>query len=400
MTYKNNLKLDRAAAAIMRYPLRWLTLLCGAILRKDHSIYDLNGKTVVICKIVGMGSIVEFSPSLYAIKQRFPECKVVFLTSKKNKAILDLYPGHIDDCIMVDDSSIAGLFKTTIGAIYKLNRFNIDTFINLEVYSFYSSLLSVFSRARNRFGFYRNESNFRKGIDTHLVFFNTQKNIKEIYSQIIEELGVSGFDKDRYLEFFINKSCEKKVKSFLDTHGIKEYVILNTNCSDLMPERRWPKEYWKKLLDYFLNNTGLTILFSGTKEEAGDIEKYFGEYFNNEIKRVYNIAGEFTLSEFIYCLRGTRLLISNDSGPLHLAFVEKVQVISLWGPTDPGHLSVNSPLNKEIYKNVYCSPCLHHVGFLPCKGKNYLMCMNSISVLDVIEKVHEFDNGEKERRFS
>lgn len=384
MNYRTKLFVDRFIGPPVGFISNIAALLAGAVLRRDHSFRPLDGKEVIICKIVGMGSIVEFAPSLKALKKTYPSAKVTFVTSSSNAECMQMLSGYVDDVLFINDRSLAGLILSTYSVIFQMMRKKADTFINLEVYSYFTTFLSLLSLARNRYGYYRKSTAFRKGIDTHHVYFNTKKPIREVYAEVMKSIGVTEIDHSTVFPFYISKDQMTIVDEFLFNTKVDRFVIINSNASDLMPERKWEVENWKIVIQHFVRNTNFTVLLSGSLSENRIVADNFKHELATFPDRVYNIAGQFKLDAFVFLLQKTEMIISNDSGPLHLAFSQHTKSVSLWGPTDPAHLSVKQPFNVDIYKNVYCSPCLHHADRPPCNGNN--ICMKQISSMEVIEK--------------
>jgi ADP-heptose:LPS heptosyltransferase len=99
-------------------------------------------------------------------------------------------------------------------------------------------------------------------------------------------------------------------------------------------------------------------------------------------------------------IRNTQLMITNDSGLLHIARSLHVPIVSLWGPGAPAHYGGQSEKKHRIFYNadIYCSPCIYKTDVPPCRGNN--VCMKSISPSDVytaICKINEFAESEEIR---
>lgn len=392
MNYRTKLFVDRFIGPPVGFISNIAALLAGAVLRRDHSFRPLDGKEVIICKIVGMGSIVEFAPSLKALKRKYPSAKVTFVTSSSNAECMQMLGDYVDDVLFINDRNLAGLILSTYSVIFRMIRKKADTFINLEVYSYFTTFLSLLSLARNRYGYYRKSTAFRKGIDTHHVYFNTKKPIREVYAEVMKSIGVTEIDHSTVFPFYISKDQMTIVDEFLCNTKVDRFVIINSNASDLMPERKWEVENWKIVIQHFIRNTNFTVLLSGSLPENRIVADNFKHELATFTDRVCNIAGQFKLDAFVFLLQKTEMIISNDSGPLHLAFSQHTKSVSLWGPTDPAHLSIKRPFNRDVYKNVYCSPCLHHADRPPCNGNN--ICMKQISAMEVIEKAIELQETE------
>ncbi|MDH4220148.1 MAG: glycosyltransferase family 9 protein, partial [Candidatus Aminicenantes bacterium] len=246
--------------------------------------------------------------------------------------------------------------------------------------------ISVFSLARNRFGFYLRSTAFRKGLDTHHVFYNQHKNIREIYSYMISKAGCKDFDRDDLLNFNIPEKTISKINAYFDKNNIKKYILINANASELSLERKWVETNWIKLIKRLINETDYVILLSGSPNERDYIQKEIIDQIEEKYKgQIINIAGQFNIEEFIYIIRCCSLFVTVDSGPYHLGVIENIKMVSLWGPENPFLYGTARDNQISIYKNIYCSPCIKQTYSPPCQGDN--VCMKSISVDEVMEKI-------------
>lgn len=100
-------------------------------------------------------------------------------------------------------------------------------------------------------------------------------------------------------------------------------------------------------------------------------------------EKVFNSAGILSLPGFVALLDVVKLMISNDSGPMHIAQIKNVPLVSLWGPTNPAVYCPGGKNHLAIYKPIYCSPCTHFSDIPPCGGDN--QCLKLISWKEVAE---------------
>ncbi len=87
-------------------------------------------------------------------------------------------------------------------------------------------------------------------------------------------------------------------------------------------------------------------------------------------------------------LEGARCVITNDTGPMHMAWALGAPTVALFGPVDPNQYGWSSPRVQLLYQPVYCSPCVHEVDIPPCGGNN--TCMQRIAlnaVEDAVDRV-------------
>lgn len=377
MQFRQKLLFDRLLGTPLGFLCNVLAWLLGKLLQRDHRLADLNGKTVVVFKLMGLGSILEFTPALQALKKRYPQCRIVFVSSKANAALLRLYPNLIDEVLLIGDSKLFSLFATTARVLWRLIGMRADTFINLEVYSRFASIFAACTLARNRMAFYRKSTTFRKSLDTHLIFFNTQKNIREIYALPVRLLTGEDFPLHSFPQPQLTPQASSQVEAYLQQEHIGAFVLINPNASELMPERKWVAAYWVVVIQALVRQGGFNVLLSGSaSERPGVMQSLFDELPPDVQPKVRVVAGVLPLEAFWVLLGRSRVLLTVDSGPYHMAVAMQHPVISLWGPGDPAHYAIDYPQALLLKHAVYCAPCLYHADIPPCAGDNY--CMKSI----------------------
>ena len=392
MRYKTKLLLDRVLGTPALFFLKALVYTVGRIAFRNHTVTGDNVRRIALLKIVGMGSIIEFSASLKALRTCYPNASILFVSSVLNKELLDLYEEFIDETVFIDDRSFFRLLFSTPATILKLAFSRIDVFLNLEVFSGFSTLISVFSLARNRFGFYLRSSAFRKGLDTHHVFYNQHKNIREIYARMVEAAGCPLPPSLGPLRLEIPPESETKVRDYLEEKNIHEFILINVNASELSLERRWQEEKWIALIERLLGSFNLPILLSGSPGEREYVQTRILDKIDAELKqRVTNAAGELSLKEFAHLVSINRFFVTVDSGPYHFGLAMGAKMVSLWGPESPRHYALDRPGLVSLYKDVYCSPCVKQTDTSPCKGDNF--CMKDITVDEVMESIHALEKS-------
>jgi len=102
---------------------------------------------------------------------------------------------------------------------------------------------------------------------------------------------------------------------------------------------------------------------------------------------VKNFAGKTNIDELITLIKNSKLVVTNDTGPMHLSFACKSPTVCLFGPCSPDQYAMNENAHV-IFKRVYCSPCVHDFIIPPCGGNN--VCMKLISVNEVLDVIIRF----------
>lgn len=351
--------------------------ILGKILSIDHSVR--NPKRIVVCKFLGMGSIIQATPLLQTLRNNFPDSEISFVTSKSNAKLIDSIK-VVDHTLAIDDSSAIRIIGSTFSVLRRLWKRRANLYIDLETYSFFSTALATMSCATNRFGFYRIERNIRMGVYTHMMFFNSRAPIAQSYLQMARLAGCKKIS-DTLYSFDVKESDRLSMKekiSKLAGKNITDYIIVNPNASDLRIERRWPAENFIELIKQLrIRFPEKNILLIGAPAEANWVEGIYGKFDSAVKEKVFNTAGKLTLYELFALISSCELMITNDTGPMHISFAFSRPTIALFGPASPSQYGQNSNV-YGIYKNIYCSPCVHDFLSPPCNGDN--QCMKKITV--------------------
>jgi ADP-heptose:LPS heptosyltransferase len=380
---RNKIFIDKVAGSPLVILLNIIARLLGQLLRIDHSLKK-SPRRIVVCKFMGMGSIIQSLPMLTTLRINFPQAKIIFVTTEKNRKLLELLVSD-DEIETINDSGIAQTIYSTLRFLFRQWNKRADLYIDLETYSYFSTAIATLSCARDRFGFYRSDASVRLGVYTHMMYFNIKSPIAEAYLQMARLAGckeiVSGFPEIKISELAI-KSYQDKLLGSLGTGDTQNLVVINPNASDLRVERRWDADSYAAVINSLSGKyPDLIFVLTGSAGEAEWVRRVENKIEPDIRARIFNSAGKFSLEELFAAMSKAKLVITNDSGPMHIAYAFQKPVVALFGPCSPEQYGINSN-GIMIYKNIYCSPCVHDFIIPPCKGDN--QCMKLIDVSDVL----------------
>jgi len=360
----------------------WLLLALPSPSRRLRNP-DINPKRIVFLKLLGLGSIIQATPLLSALKDRYQGAEFIFVTKQGNEQLTQRIP-VIDRTMTVDDSSFIRLVSTLFVTIRQLRAMDNVCFINLEAFSKLGILLAVLSRARWTAGFFRNPSDLNlEKLFNFLVYFNPGAPISEVYLQIGRALDADPLSPALILLDTV-EADHLEVDGVLRKHGINEkteMILVNPNSSELRYERRWPAHLFAEFINALIQQKPkCRIALIGSPGERDYVESLYRQIPLPARTMVCNLAGELKLGGLIALMKRSKLVISNDSGPMHIAFSVGTPTIALFGPVEPAHYSFNGSAKRNVvlYHRTYCSPCVHHFDVAPCHGDN--VCMKMITV--------------------
>jgi ADP-heptose:LPS heptosyltransferase len=378
--------IDRAVATPMAWAANLGARAIAPIAKRDHSIDPQKIRTIAVSKLLGMGSIIQATPLLHDLKRSFPNARIVFMTTRSNKGLMDRLE-VVDEVVYIDDSSTAKLALSTAGAVASLLRRKVELYFDLEVYSAGASVLSLVSGARNRCGLYRYSARFKKGIFTHLTVFNPRAPISAIYRQLHVAATGERFGDPVFGPLKVSPNDDESLRGALARNGLvleSRYVVVNPNASDLLLERRWPIERYVQLIEQ-LARRGEQIVTVGAKSETDYVQSLLARLTPEARSRVCDTAGKLSLGELFALIKSASCVVTNDTGPMHFSIALDRPTVCLFGPVSPEHYGVRKDNVEMLYHPVYCSPCAHELDEPPCAGNN--VCMQLISVSEVLEAI-------------
>lgn len=380
--FRHKLLLDHTLGFIGVLIIKCIKKIFSVTISRGHSTIR-QPNTIVIAKILGLGSIVYSGALCGLLKVRFPSSKIIYITSKSNKDFVERFT-TIDKALFLDDNTIFSLIKSGLRLFASLWYYRPELYFDLEVYSSFSAILATLSFARNRYGFFRKSAYFKRDLYTHMFFFNTLGHISKIYRQMSLCVGANGEMELKGLLKLTDEDkneCVKVIKA-LGLEG-ERIILININASSFCYERRWPIDSWVEYLtkctNYFPDYSYILV---GSAIEQPYVSATYQKLPHKTKQYVYNVAGSFSLGVFLSLVDRCTLMVTNDSGPLHIAVSLGIPTVSLWGPGAPDHYLPKEGMNEVIYGRPYCSPCLYHADIPPCEGNN--VCMKMISVSSVL----------------
>lgn len=362
-------RLDAGLGGAAIFILKPLARLLGMLLRRDHDIQPRGD--IVIVKMLGGGSLILALPALLGLKRRYPDRCLRLVCTGATRQFAELL-GVFDEIVVVEDGgSVFRLVQSGLRALFAV--FRCDTIIDLEVYSRLSTVFCLMSLARNRICFYLQTAYWRKGLSTHLFYFNRSGPAPKHYEQIARALGAEiPSAEDCRIAFFKTNDLTRDA----DTGGERLKLGLACFCSDLALERMFSVDEWAELAARQLKDRKISItLFGGPGDKVKGDEMAVALRAALPDAAVDNACGRWPLRDCAAEIAKQDRFWSIDTGLLHVARQIGVPTTSYWGPTDPGTLLQDLPGVDEAlhYRKLPCSPCVHVSDAPPCGGTR--LCM-------------------------
>ncbi|MGA1839390.1 MAG: glycosyltransferase family 9 protein [bacterium] len=341
---------------------------------------------ILIIKLSSLGDIIHCLPCLNAIKTGFHDVRIDWLVEEQNAGILEGHP-HIDNLIILNRKSwmkkpwhIKKICSEIMAFMKELRSREYDIIIDFQGL-FRSGLMVGLSKGNRKVGFNRvremahlfyNEKVCLSTMDQHAVtryleipyYLGVKKHIPQFF------LPVSEKDSD-----YVNKLLED-----INNKAIKNNKIIVINPNARWPSKIWPWDRYRELIKELCFRNYEVILIGSAGEKAR-MDLTFGGLGD----RVHNFAGKTTIKSLAALLKKVDCMITNDSGPMHLAVAVGLPVIALFGPSNPlrtGPFGWQKGNQKDrvLSSQLHCAPCYKR----KCID---MSCMLEISVAQLLNEL-------------
>ncbi len=332
------------------------------------------GFRVLIIKLGAMGDVLRTTPLLPALKKKYSESHITWVTDKVSLELLQMNP-YIDRLLSFSYDSVLRLEEEKFDLMICLDKETRATALAMRVNAEkkqgfgLSQYGSVFPLNR--------ESNyaFRLGIDDNLKFKENKRSYQEI---VFEAIGLK-YNKDEYV-LSVSSASSEYAKNLFNKIGIKgsdKIIGISPGAGSMFANKAWITDGYVKLIEKINNhaNPDAKILLLG-----GACEVKMNKVIKEKLKsRIYDSGCENTLSQFIAIVDRCDIVISSDTLTMHIGIGLKKRVLAIFGPTCHQEIELYGRGDKVI-SSIDCAPC--YKGRCDLKDN----CMTAISVDEVYEK--------------
>jgi len=334
--------------------------------------YDF--KRILIVRTDRIGDVLLSTPVIKALRVQYPKAYIAMMVSPYAKDIVEGNP-YLDEVIIYDKDGRHKSWLSSIKFALNIKKRRFDLAFILHPTN-RVHLVTFFSGIPRRVGYDRKSGFLLTDRIKHTKQYG-EKHELEYNLDLLRCLGI--YPQDRTLFMPIRAESEEQAEGLFKQEGIKEtdgVLVVHPGAS--CPSKIWPNERFAEVSDRLIDNYGFKVLVI-----AGPRDMALAEAVIRHMRHpAVNLAGKTSVSQLASVLKRCRLLISNDSGPVHIASAVGTPVISIFGRNQKG-LSPKrwGPLgikDKVLHREVGCIECLAH----NC-AKSFA-CLKAITVDDVL----------------
>ena len=339
-----------------------------ASVARDVQVDGVPSPRILILKLVALGDVVMASTMLSAARSRWPSARITWVVGASFAPLVRRFEG-VDEVIAVDEQALM-----RGGLVERMRAFaGVARAIGRRPYA-----LAIVGHVDAR---YRRLLTFAR--------------VREVRALRLPITGTSadpdwmGLDYARLIapdattptlaRFAWPAGAPRAPRAPL---GARQVVLAPGGARNVLRDdhlRRWPAERWGGLAARIAaTGTRVTVIGGpGDREEAEAVAR---------AASVEQLAGKQSLEETVATIAGATLLVSHDSGPLHLAALVGTPAVALFGPTDPRRFVAPSAdvVVVSAAKGLACAPCYNGRSYAPCDNNR---CLRDLDVAAVAHRV-------------
>lgn len=355
-------------------------------------------RRVLIMRLGGNGDILMGTPLLHALRDAWPDAHLTWIVETNAREAIDAHP-DIDELLLWDSGFFKRLLRRANLPLWllravrlrrEMRRRDYDIFISFQPEEW--PLLALGSGARVRIGVFDTFRQFNRDAPT--------SRLTRFYAHAYAHPDLPPHRADQYLlplrALNLPAPADKQmrmgftdedaafVERFLAERGLTlgAFVILAPMTT--WPSRCWPAERYVELGDRLTEETGAQIVLIGSAGERESVEK-----IANQMQTTPPLAcGALTFRQMAALTAGASVVVSGDTGPMHVAAAVGTPFVALFGPTPVAGRAPLAGRGRVLMHPVPCGPCDQKI--CPNPPETQMLCLRLVSVDEVLTATQTF----------
>jgi len=339
-------------------------------------------KKVLIINPFGIGDCLFTTPVIASIKDRFPGVFIGYWSNLRVEEVLEDNP-KVDRVFALSRGDLKKIFlkskkqgfKALIDLWREIKNEGFDVALDYSLdhrYGLFCKLAGI----NKRIGFnYKGRGRF---LSTKVLLLGYQS--RHVVDYDLDLLRVEGIVPSRSsLETGVSEVAKADAGKLLREQGIRDndsFVAVapcaGTSWGLKGSLKHWPAQNYAKLIDTLINSFQVKVVILGDSSEARQVQGIIRKLHQLPV----DLVGETSLKVLAAIIQRSKLLVTNDGGPLHIAVALGTKSVSFFGPTDPfvyGPYPMNRARHIVLKAGIECSPCYNKFSLDQCKrNKNCL----------------------------
>lgn len=321
---------------------------------------------ILIIKPGAMGDLLQLTPTIRALHKHFPQARIDILVG--NAASVDLFRHHPDiaDVLVYDRRGEHRSFSALLSLWKKIRNRSYNLVINFQRSNLKTWFLTSAALPCRILIYHKTRNTVIHAVMDHL--------------KTVKPLGIS--PDGEQLDLYLSSDDRQYATALFESHGLNTHPVVAINPGASHPVNRWSTAQFAALADRVSNELNAAVIIVGGGGDtplAHDIDRLSSSH-------PLLLTGTTTLLQLGAVLEKSALLVSGDTGPMHMATAVRTPVIALFGAADPERTGPTGSGNRILQAaGLACVPCRSR----KCSNSHLMECMERITVDEVFEAVRE-----------
>ncbi len=346
---------------------------------------------ILIVKMSALGDVVHTLPALTALRRAHPSAHIAWVVEA---AAAPLVVGHpaLDKVLIWHRQQLTGALRSgrwfhAFGLLrdfaHELRSVRYDMVLDFQAL-LKSSIWVFAARGKRKIGFGRGMQHSEKSY----LFLNERVKAVSMETHALDRglmlLEAAGISRSPVVyDLPITAEAHSRARNLLLEAGVStenRYIAIH-------PMPRWPTKEWYP--DRFaavadaLRERGLKVVFTGSKDDRPSVDEIFDRLQGPAAR----LDGKLDLKALSAIFQRATVVVSTDTGPMHIAAAVDTPVVAVFGPTAPNRTGPYGSGHKVVRAGVECSPCFSRR--CPSSAAGHMACMKRIEVDEVVCAVLE-----------
>lgn len=337
---------------------------------------------ILIVKLSAIGDVVQSLPFLEALRNGFPEANIDWVVEEDSSEVVVGHPALNRVIVsrrkswqgrLTKTAHLSSVFREMVGFLKELRSVDYDLVIDLQGL-LKSGVLVGLLRGKRKIGMSGSREGASLFLNERPIPVDYSRHAIDRYLRVAETIGC---DANRAGGRIPYADADKmSVERILDRHEIQNEMLVAINPMARWPTKLWETERFAVLTTRIREELGCEVVFTGSSGDKSVIRRIMATMPVGPV----NLAGKTSLKELAYLYTRCRLLVTTDTGPMHVAAAMGCSVVALFGPTAPWRTGPYGPGHAVIRTDIACSPCFS-------KRCDHMTCMKEIGIDQVFDAV-------------
>jgi heptosyltransferase II len=301
-----------------------------------------------------IGDVIFEMAAIRVIRENYPKAHLIAVTTPRCVPVLEACP-HVNEVISFDEKGDERSLASQIRFVWQLRSKKID-----QAFLFHRSG----TRARMAFlaGIPKRIGYATKGRGAFLTqsIEEPEDTLHDVryFVDLVKQAGLKS-EGDYQYDFYFSKADDEKAERLIQKNNLPKGALVAVNPGANWAPKRWPTKYYAELIQKLMREYGVQVVLTGSEDDKGIVQEIISDVSyceprevgqsnlgsqisslpavtcNGGGRQIVSLCGETSICELGAFYSKCELLISNDSGPMHVGTGVGTNVIGIFGPTQP-----------------------------------------------------------------